>query len=545
MNNIYYYLSNAYDKNHYEIDKPFQAFLTYFLGKPIDLFALGKFVGKELYEVSDYIDKRANPKHIVWSIAGERIDEVWLDLTERWILEKLLKDYSVNKSPYKEEDWYKHFASIYLISDPGIACIITVTNQVAHVLYKYGEQELKKYIPHLIGDIEPIMYGATWFTEIQGGSDLGANKTEAFHEGNEWHINGEKYFASNAGIADLALVSARPKGSITGAKGLALFLVPRFNKDGKRNFLIRRLKEKSGTISVPTGEVEFHNSEAYLIGEKDKGIYYIMDTLNVSRIANSVGALGIARKAYLEAYYYSQIRSSFGKPLIEHPLIRKDLLDMEIAIEGAMALTFKAISEFQKCWKDQPPYSENYHYSRLLTHISKNLTAEVSAYVTKSTMEIHGGLGFLEEYPIERLHREALITSIWEGTSNIQALDMLEAIIKKKAHEQLLKDMKNLMKEIQEEKETAELAMRKIEETLSSMIRYREAELQFYAKDMLMNLGHAIAVILLAHIGERLNLGRFKFIAKLYSNKYLESKTYKIDSLEKIKDIIFIEELKI
>jgi len=545
MNNIYYYLSNAYDKNHYEIDKPFQAFLTYFLGKPIDLFALGKFVGKELYEVSDYIDKRANPKHIVWSIAGERIDEVWLDLTERWILEKLLKDYSVNKSPYKEEDWYKHFASIYLISDPGIACIITVTNQVAHVLYKYGEQELKKYIPHLIGDIEPIMYGATWFTEIQGGSDLGANKTEAFHEGNEWHINGEKYFASNAGIADLALVSARPKGSITGAKGLALFLVPRFNKDGKRNFLIRRLKEKSGTISVPTGEVEFHNSEAYLIGEKDKGIYYIMDTLNVSRIANSVGALGIARKAYLEAYYYSQIRSSFGKPLIEHPLIRKDLLDMEIAIEGAMALTFKAISEFQKCWKDQPPYSENYHYSRLLTHISKNLTAEVSAYVTKSTMEIHGGLGFLEEYPIERLHREALITSIWEGTSNIQALDMLEAIIKKKAHEQLLKDMKNLMKEIQEEKETAELAMRKIEETLSSMIRYREAELQFYAKDMLMNLGHAIAVILLAHIGERLNLDRFRFIAKLYSNKYLESKTYKIDSLEKIKDIIFIEELKI
>jgi len=456
-----------------------------------------------------------------------------------------LKDYSVNKSPYKEEDWYKHFASIYLISDPGIACIITVTNQVAHVLYKYGEQELKKYIPHLIGDIEPIMYGATWFTEIQGGSDLGANKTEAFYEGKEWHINGEKYFASNAGIADLALVSARPKGSITGAKGLALFLVPKFNKDGKRNFLIRRLKEKSGTISVPTGEVEFHNSGAYLIGEKDKGIYYIMDTLNVSRIANSVGALGIARKAYLEAYYYSQIRSSFGKPLIEHPLIRKDLLDMEIAIEGAIALTFKAISEFQKCWKDQPPYSENYHYSRLLTHISKNLTAEVSAYVTKSAMEIHGGLGFLEEYPIERLHREALITSIWEGTSNIQALDMLEAIFKKNANEQLLKDMKNLMKEIQEEKETAELAMRKIEETLSSMIRYREAELQFYAKDMLMNLGHAIAVILLAHIGERLNLDRFKFIAKLYSNKYLESKTYKIDALEKIKDIIFIEELKI
>jgi alkylation response protein AidB-like acyl-CoA dehydrogenase len=543
MNNIYFYLSNIYNKNHYEVDKPFQAILKYFVAKPIDLFSIGEFVGKELYEFSDYIDKRAHPKHIVWSINGERVDEIWLDFAERWILEKLLKEYSVNKFPYKEGNWYKHFASIYLISDPGIACIITVTNQVAYALYKYGEEELKKYIPHLIGDKEPIMYGATWFTEIQGGSDLGSNKTEALYDGERWRVNGEKYFASNVGLADLALVTARPKGSVAGAKGLALFLIPKFNKENKRNFIIRRLKEKSGTISVPTGEVEFHNSEAYLIGDKDKGIYYTMETLTVSRIANAVGALGIARKAYLEAYYYSQIRSSFGKRLIEHPLIRRDLLDMEIAIEGATVLTFKTINEFQKNWKDQPPYTNNYHYARLLTHISKNTTAEVSAYVTKMAMEIHGGIGFLEEYPIERLHREALITPIWEGTSNIQALDMLEAIFKKNAHEQLLKDMKSLINEIKEEREAAEQAMTKIEEILSNIMKYKDTELQFYAKDILMILGHAIAVILLAHIGTRLNLDRFNFIAKLYLSKYLKGETYKIDNLEKVRDVIFVDEL--
>jgi len=545
MDDTYLYLSNAYGKNHFEIDKPFQAILEYFLGKSINYSDLGKFVGKELYEVADYVDKNAHPKHVMWSINGERVDSVWLDPAERWVLEKLLKEYGVNKPPYKEGNWHKHYASIYLISDPGIACIITVTNQTAYALYKYGTEELKKYIPHLIGDVEPIMYGATWFTEIQGGSDLGANTTEAFYDGKTWILNGDtKYFASNAGLADIALVTARPKGSPPGAKGLALFLVPKINNSGKRNFIIRRLKEKSGTISVPTGEVEFHNSEAYLIGELKKGIYYTMEDLMVSRLANSVGALGIARKAFLEAYYYAQVRSAFGKHLIEHPLLQRDLLDMEILIEGATALTFKAVDQFQKSWKDTPPYTGEYHYARLLTHIVKNITAETAAYVSKMAMEIYGGIGFLEEYPIERLHREALITPIWEGTSNIQALDMLETIAKKNAHIQLLNDMKNLINEIKEGKETAIHAELKIEETLSKLITYTNTETQFYAKDILTTLGHAITVILLNHIGTKLNLDRFTLIAKLYADKYLEGKSYTKDIIEKAKELFIIEELK-
>ncbi|MEM3832546.1 MAG: acyl-CoA dehydrogenase family protein [Thermoprotei archaeon] len=545
MDDTYSYLSNVYGKNHFELDKPFRVILEYYIGKSVDFSELGKFVGKELYEIADYIDKNANPKHIMWSVNGERVDSVWLDPAQRWVLEKLLKEYSVNKPPYKEGNWHKHYASLYLISDPGIACIITVTNQTAYALYKYGSEDLKKYVPHLIGDADPIMYGATWFTEIQGGSDLGANVTEAFYNGRTWVINGDaKYFASNVGLADMALVTARPKEAQPGAKGLALFLVPKINSSGKRNFIIRRLKEKSGTISVPTGEVEFHNSEAYLLGEQRKGIYYTMEDLMVSRLANSIGALGIARKSFLEAYYYTQVRNAFGKRLIEHPLVQRDLLDMEILIEGTTALAFKAVDQFQKSWMDTPPYTEKYHYARLLTHITKNITAETAAYVSKMAMEIYGGIGFLKEYPIERLHREALITPIWEGTSNIQALDMLEAIAKKGAHIQLLDDVKNLINDIREGKEIAEFAKTKIEETLSRLTTYSDTEAQFYAKDTLTSLGHSITVILLAHIGSKLNLDRFVTIAKLYSDRYLEGKSYSRDIVEKAKELFVIEELR-
>lgn len=535
------YLSNAYGRNHFDIDKPLQKILEYFDSKT-NLSELGSFAGRELYEIADHVDKRAKPVHVMWSINGERVDEVWLDPSLRWAIDKLVKEFNVNKFPYKEGNWYKHYASIYLISDPGIACILTVTNQTAYALYKYGEEKLKKYIPALIGDSDELLFGATWFTEIQGGSDLGANMVEANLNGENWLLNGTtKYFASNAGLADLALVSARPKGGKNGAKGLSLFVVPKENSKGKRNFMIRRLKRKSGTNSVPTGEVEFNDSEAYLIGEKEKGIYYITEDLMVSRLANAIGALGIARKSFFEAYYYSQIRKAFNKTLIEHPLIQKDLLEMETLIEGGMALTFKSIHEFQKSWKDTPPYTEQYHYARLLTHISKNITAELASCVSKMAMEIYGGIGFLEEFPIERLHREALITPIWEGTSNIQALEMLETIVKKGAHLYLLKDIGMLVNEIEDE--IVSSTFNYIKNTLSDLLANNGLEMQFYSKEVLSTIGHGISVILLSHMGYKLGINRFNILSRIYYEKFLKNKSIPRDVLSKIRKIINIEEI--
>ncbi|MEM0145422.1 MAG: acyl-CoA dehydrogenase family protein [Conexivisphaerales archaeon] len=542
-NDAYIHLSNSYGKNHFLVDKPLQLILRYFTGRVPDLSSLGSYAGKELYEVADYVDKLANPKLIMWSINGERVDEVWLAPSQRLVLDTLFKKFKVNRPQYRDGTWFDHYASIYLISDPGIACILTVTNQTAYALYKYGNEAQKKLIDGMIGELDTITQGATWFTELQGGSDLGANTVQATNEGYFWRLNGDtKYFASNAGLADYALVTARPKGAPSGAKGLGLFLVPKYDSSGKRNFIVRRLKEKSATVSVPTGEVEFHNSEAQLIGELKEGIYYTMEDLMVSRLANSFGALGIARKSYLEAYYYAQKRMAFGKLLIEHPLVQRDLLDMEVYLEGSLALAFKSLDQFQKSWMQTPPYNDAYHYARLLTHITKNATAEVASHLSKIAMELHGGVGFLEEYPVERLHREALITPIWEGTSNIQALDMLEVIAKKKAHLMLLEDMRKLRDDISHGRDTADMALNKMEDTLS-YFSSDESEAQFYSKDVLTVLGNGISTIMLLEIGTKLGIERFLELGRLYAIHFLDGKPYPADAISKAKSLFEIDKI--
>jgi len=541
-NEVYYHLSNSYGRNHFEIDKPFQVILDYFAGKPTHLARLGAFAGKELYEIADYVDKFAHPELIMWSINGERVDDVWLNPSERVAVERLFKEFAVNKPPYRGGTWFDHYASIYLISDPGIACILTVTNQTAYALYKYGDEEQKKLYGGMIGEESSVRYGGTWFTELQGGSDLGTNIVEAFPEGDAWYLNGDtKYFASNAGLADYALVTARPRGAPLGAKGLSLFLVPKIASSGRRNFVLRRLKEKSATVSVPTGEVEFHNSQATPVGDLRKGIYYTMENLMVSRLSNSFGALGIARKAYLEAYYYAQKRTAFGKPLIEHPLVQHDLLDMEVYLEGALALGLKAVDQFQKSWTETPPYNAAYHYARLLTHVAKNITAEMASFVSKMAMELHGGLGFLEEYPVERLHREALITPIWEGPSNIQALDLLEVIAKKQAHLTLLDDMQDLRREITQGNDVAELAGMSIEEALDKLSSANENEAQFFAKDTLNALGHGISTLTLLRIGNKLAAERFVNFGRLYALRFLKNHPYPAETIPDAKELIAID----
>ncbi|MDG6933943.1 MAG: DNA alkylation response protein, partial [Nitrososphaerota archaeon] len=354
------------------------------------------------------------------------------------------------------------------------------------------------------------------------------------------------YCSSSAGWANLAIVTARPRGAKEGAKGIALFLVPELNSSGKRNFTVRRLKEKSGTVSVPTGEVEFEGAEAYLLGEAEKGIYYTLENLMVSRLSNAVGALGIARKAYLEAYYYAKKRKAFGKRIIEHPLVQRDLMEMEIYIEGTLALTFRAIDEFQKTFMDTPPYTDRYHYARLLTHISKNLTADMAAHVTKLAMELHGGIGFLSEFPVERWHREALITPIWEGPSNIQALDMLEVIAKKGAHHTLLQDLESGRKQLglKQETDLYEISLTDIKNEFELLKGLDEENAQFQAKDILERLGHSLAVVTLVQISNSLKSERFLSIAKLYRERFVERKPLRRLDRLKTAQIIEIDNLK-
>ncbi len=522
------YQSYAYGKNHWllEPDLKFilQQYWKDFAHHEQALIDFGSIAGGRAYEVADHVDHGAAPTLVMHDLDGRRIDRARLSPAHA----ALLKDLAfINRPPYEGGSWHHHFALGYLLADPGLYCSLIVTNQTAYATYKYAPDQKRWLEPLLSGE----MWGATWMTETQGGSDLGANTTVARSGNDGWQLYGaDKYFASNAGLADLAIVTARPEGAPPGPKGIALFLVPRLNARGDLNFHVRRLKAKSATRAVPTGEVEFDGSQAFLVGKAGDGIYYTLETLTVSRLANAIGAMGLTHKAHLEALFRVQARSAFGKRLVEHPLIRNDLTDLAVRMAGGLSLIFHTIEAFDRSWHATPPYDErygsgryHYHYARFLSHLAKNRTAEHAAQSTQLVMELFGGLGFLDEYAVARLHREALVTIIWEGTSNIQALDMLEAMHKKSAHESFLDEFVPILERAHTQE--AKLALETMEEVLDQLASLDPEQAQWYSKDALRVLADVAQVALLYDLAERAG-ERYAKLAALYAHRFLNHAPY-------------------
>ena len=511
----------AYGRNHFDLDPDLPTVLSTYWPEweahRETLRDFGALVGSRVYEVLDLIDRQGGPELVMHDVDGNRIDRALLLPEHRALLQELAW---MNRPPYEGQPWQFHFALGYLLADPGLYCTLIVTNQTAYALHKY--------LPSMATWKEDLLsgraWGATWMTETHAGSDLGANKTIARKEGEVWRLYGDhKYFASNAGIADAAVVTARPEGSRPGPKGIALFFVPRLDRQGRLNFQVRRFKKKLATRAVPTGEVEFHGSEAYLVGKPEWGIYITLETLTVSRLANAAGAMGLGHKARMEAVLRAQRRTAFGKLLAEHPLMRWDLVDMAVRQAGGLALVFRAVEAFQKAWHETPPYSPAYHYARFLSHLTKNRTADHAIAITHRAMEVFGGLGFLEDYPIARLHREALVLSIWEGTSNIQALDLLEAMQRKQAHEPFLEDMVERLEAASTR--TSLLALDVLRTTLAAWGRARPEEAQWMAKHALTRLADVAQVALLYSLAEK-GGERFAKMAELYAQRFLAREPY-------------------
>lgn len=519
--------SYAYGQNHWHMEPDLPHLLRRywkdFDAQADSLASLGELGGGKAYQIADYVDRQARPVLVMHDLDGRRIDRARLSLEHAQLLKELA---FINRPPYEGGSWHEHFAYGYLLADPGLYCSLIVTNQTAYAVHKYA--------PEHEGWMEPLLsgaaWGATWMSETQGGSDLGANSTAARRVDGQWRLNGEnKYFASNAGLADLAIVTARPEAAPPGPKGLALFLVPRLDETGELNFLVRRLKEKSATRAVPTGEVTFDDSLAYLVGEAELGIYYTLENLTVSRLGNAIGAMGLARKAHLESLFRVRARSSFGKQLAEHPLIRCDLTDLAVRTAAGLCLVFYAIEAFDQSWKQKPPYTNEYHYARFLSHLAKNRTAEHGAETTRLGMELFGGLGFMEDFAISRLHRESLVTAIWEGASNIQALDMLEAMHKKSAHEPFLDAMFGLLEGAGTEE--AKLAVESLDKGMDHLAGLNEAQAQWYSKDALRTFADVAQVALLYDLAEH-GGERYAKLAALYAKRFISALPYPDWALE-------------
>jgi acyl-CoA dehydrogenase len=398
-----------------------------------------KWWTNEGQSISDAVDRAGTPWLRTFDKGGKRVDEI-LYPPEYWHM--LHRGYrsGVLWRAFEEKSLLSSFLLIYVTSfyDSGLSCPYTVSLSTALPVSKYGDAELKdRFLPRLLQKEKPWQ-GATWMTEIKGGSDLGNNvETTAVQEGGIWRLTGDKYFASNAG-AELAVAAARPKGASAGVRGLALFLVPRYRKDGTLNYTIRRLKDKVATRSVPTGEIELRDSEAYLLGKAEDGIYEILEVLNVSRVANSMGSVALAQRAIADAFEFAESRVAFGRPIVEHPLLREQFTQRMQDLKGTFALAWEACRLLSEVWEERRPYSDRYHLFRLLAHLAKYWTAEFAVQTSKWCMEVHGGLGVLAEFRVERWLREAMILAIWEGTAHRQMLDALEVIERKQAHHTLL-----------------------------------------------------------------------------------------------------------
>ncbi|MCS7300963.1 MAG: acyl-CoA dehydrogenase family protein [Fimbriimonadales bacterium] len=393
--------------------------------------------------LSETIDRAGTPWLRPHNRFGERVDEV---LTPEGYVALVQEGYRHGAvwRVIEQSDWQGSFALGYITAyyDAGLYCPHTVSLSTAVPLLKYGAPAVREqYLPHMLRRDGAAWQGATWMTEAGGGSDLGANvKTVAIPDGNAYRLTGEKYFCSNVN-AELAVVAARPQGAPDGIRGLALFLVPRYREDGSLNYFIRRIKDKIGTRSVVTGEVELRDSVGYLLGSAEVGVYLILEVLNISRVANSVGSVALLQRAIDEAAAFAQRRIAFGKPLMEQPLMRRQFTRWRKTLDAAFALAWECVRLLAEVGTQPPPYSPRYHLFRLLTHLAKYWTAEQAVQAAKWCMEVHGGAGVLAEFGVERLLREAMVLPIWEGGSHRQMLDALEVMQRRSAHTLLLEHL--------------------------------------------------------------------------------------------------------
>lgn len=528
MRNLFHELFLTKGVNYYKDDRPLQEMLDFFGFRGSDnLGEMGSYVSEELVELLDFIDHSARPVLHTWGVMGERIDYVRLSPDHARALQKL-QEFGVIRSIFEEKrSIMQHFVSGYIISDSGIFCTLTLTAQTAYAVDKYGSEDIKRKYLGRFTDVNEPWYGATFYTETQGGSDLGANKTVALREDGGYLISGkDKYFASDAGIADASIVTARLEGSPPGAKGISVFMVPAYRDDGKLNYNIRRLKDKLGTVAVPTGEVEFDNALGYRLGGDREGIYIAMEILTISRIDDAIAAVGIARKSIWEAYRYAEKRTAFGKTLIDHPLMIRDLVEMEVELEASLVLSLLSSHLFNRSMSKRPPYDDGYQLARALSSIAKNMAAESSAEITRYAMEIFGGSGFLEEFPVAKFHRDSIVTSIWEGTSNIQALELLEVLTRKNGMETVLEHLKGETDRI-----VSEEVRSKLNDLIEKLLNKTEGVVksgnpEFYAKDLLRSYGELIASIYLYRVSEHSSDKKSKIgmIAEQYFKRHLEGK---------------------
>ncbi len=300
-------------------------------------------------------------------------------------------------------------------ADPGVAVTMSVNNSVCcFPILKFGtEEQKKKYLPPLAsGEV----IGGFCLTEPNAGSDAGSLKTKAVKKGDKYIINGSKAWITNAGVGKyfVLLASTNPE---EGHKGISAFIVDA-ESDG---FIVDKPEDKMGMRSSKTCMVTLEDLEVpeeNLLGKEGMGFKIALTTLNHSRIGIGAQALGIAKGAFEEGVRYSTERVQFGKPIAKQQAIQFKISDMATRIEAAENLVYYA-GVMDSIGKADPK----------LSSMAKMYASETAIFCTYEALQIHGGYGYSKEYKIERLYRDARVTTIYEGTNEIQRLVIAKSLL--------------------------------------------------------------------------------------------------------------------
>jgi 3-(methylthio)propanoyl-CoA dehydrogenase len=334
-------------------------------------------------------------------------------------------------------------------ADASLMTIVGLQAGVAQDLQIYGDEVLReRYLPRFAsGEVE----GAMDLTEPQAGSDLGGIVTRAVEEGGRFFLEGQKIFITNGG-AEIHMVLARDAETFEASKGttrgLSLFLCPRTLPDGTRNGIrIERLEHKLGIHGSPTAVVRFEHAEAFRVAPKGEGFKAMLDLMNHARLGVAAQGIGIAEGALDETLQYVRERRQFGAPIADQPLVKNMLSRMVLALEGSRALLYRCCALVDRnasieAWLARTDVSEDERAEleairerntvriRLLTPLAKYLATESCDEITRCAIQLHGGIGFMAESRVGHLHADGIITTIYEGTSEIQVSFALKEMAK-------------------------------------------------------------------------------------------------------------------
>src|SRR4051794_1159217 len=393
----------------------------------VSLAGLGRLAGSEQAQEWGRLANENPPKLRTHDRYGQRVDEV--EFHPAWHeLMRTAVEHGLAGSPWVEDDAHAHVrrAAGYLgwtQVEMGHGCPVTMTYAVVPALRRAPDLAAR-YEPGLtsrryeFGLAEPTgkpgLIAGMGMTEKQGGSDVRANTTRAVSRPDgSYALTGHKWFTS-APMSDLFLVLAQLD------EGLSCFLVPRVLPDGSRNvFRLQRLKDKLGDRSNASSEVEFDGTAGWLVGEPGRGVPTIIEMINMTRLDCVLGSAATVRAALTHAIHHADHRRAFGALLADQPLMQNVLADLAVESEAATALAIRlaaAVDDGEQA------------FLRLAGAAAKFWVCKRTPAVVAEALEVLGGNGYVEDSGLPRLYRQAPLNSIWEGSGNVIALDVLRAL---------------------------------------------------------------------------------------------------------------------